>query len=190
MWTSHRNKDSNAGLTRREGLYKNPSPSGWGLGLGLTTRPCENTLSRNLGIGRPYKTNNAKEMDLVFGTWNTRSLLKPGLLIKLTKQLQKYNLKAGFQVKHWEDILVGNDRRWSRWLQDTIGCQELENDDNDDRMNGTRWLRRPCPDKGSETIWRRRKRRSFILSVSHKLSVDLIECSVTLFLYVIFFILS
>ena len=47
------------------------------------------------------------KMDLEFGTWNTRTLLKPGALINLTNQLRKYNLMiTAVQETKWTGVEI------------------------------------------------------------------------------------
>ena len=47
------------------------------------------------------------KIDLEFGTWNTRTLLKPGALINLTNQLQKYNLMiTAVQETKWTGVEI------------------------------------------------------------------------------------
>ncbi|KAF0703874.1 ribosome biogenesis protein TSR3 isoform X1, partial [Aphis craccivora] len=86
-------------------------PPGWGFSAGLTPLPSKNSYVQGLiNINMPRirgawdnKTGNWKN-GLLFGTWNVRTLFKPGAAQNIVKEIEKYKLKiVALQEIRWDD---------------------------------------------------------------------------------------
>jgi len=72
-------------------------PPGWGFSAGLKTLPCKKTKEPNNNKPRTYrfngKTNGHRKQDLLFGTWNVRTMFQSGTDISVVKEIEKYKIK-------------------------------------------------------------------------------------------------
>ena len=83
-------------------------PKGWGLGVRLTTSPCEKAIvvsAQEKKFGQNYRQRPGKKKANYFGfyTWNVRSHYTPGALQILTNILEEYNV----------DIMALQEIRWA-----------------------------------------------------------------------------
>ena len=68
-----------------------PDPTGWGLGVRLTTSPCKKLI-----VTKPYnkprnvmntrRRQRTGSTDLTFGTWNVQTMLQPGKMMEIADQ--------------------------------------------------------------------------------------------------------
>ena len=83
-----------------------PGPPVWGLGVRLTTSPCEKRL-----VTKPYnKPRNAintrlrqRHTDLTFGTWNVQTMLQPGKMMEIADEVLKLGIDlVALQEIRWQ----------------------------------------------------------------------------------------
>jgi len=83
-------------------------PPGWGFSAGPTILPSKKDLVQD-SHNKPRTRVHGKmignwKTELLCGTWNVRSLHKPGAALDMVKELEKYGMKCvALQEIRWED---------------------------------------------------------------------------------------
>ena len=81
-------------------------PPGRGFSVGLTTLPSKKQLVQeqtNLPRDRVFgKSTGKRKKDLLFGTWNVRTLYKSGAVHNIVNEVEKYKIKlTALQEIRW-----------------------------------------------------------------------------------------